>query len=408
MQSEHQYEGFAKRRAPGHILVDEDYVEAVSSVVTSPAFDRLRNVRTDAPDRAGLVALCWDDDERDPAGVVDRIRQLAPDLEDMVSPDHTVGLLHTVTGDEAGASIEMGGPAVPPVSTNTQFPPRLDSDVAGRGVVVGVVDSGIVGHPWLDGSFLATPASIDPLDEDTNGELDRQAGHGVFVTGLILREAPAAVVRVVRAFDMNGFVRIRRAANAIVELDELGADVINLSFGGYTRRNRPPLAHRKALSKIRDTTVVVAAAGNHKPDDQEHQLGRKHWPGAIERVVAVAALDTTSEHGLRMAPFSNVGPWVDVAAPGTEVVSTYVTFPGFNGWAQWSGTSFAAPVVTGRIVAAMTDKSGVKVRSAQKAKEQVIEQAAQTRPPGLAIGPDVAERIVLPRDLRAADLVNAS
>lgn len=410
MRSDHQYEGFAKRRAPGHILVDEDYVEAVRSVVTSPAFDRLRNVRTDAPDKAGLVALCWDDEERDPITVVDRIRDLAPELEDMVSPDHTVGLLHTVTGDEAGASIEMGGPAVPAKATeptDVLFPRREDTDLAGRGVVVGVVDSGIVGHPWLDGSFLATPGSIDPLDEEPNGELDRQAGHGVFVTGLILREAPAAVVRVVRAFDQHGYVRIRRAAQAIVELDELGADVINLSFGGYTRRNRPPLAHRKALSKIRDTTVVVAAAGNHRPDDEEHQLGRKFWPGAIERVVAVAALDATSPGDLRMAPFSNLGSWVDVAAPGAGVISTYVTFPGFNGWAKWSGTSFAAPVVTGRIVAAMTDTSGVRVRSAQKAKEQVIEQAAHTRPPGLAIGPDVVERIVLPRDLRAADLVNA-
>jgi subtilisin family serine protease len=401
MTSDQTYEEFRKQRAPGHILVDEDYVDAVMATVNSPEFEPLPDVYTDAPDKAGLVALCWgDDDRRDPIDVVDRIRELAPYLEDMVSPDHTVGLLHTVTGDDAGASVEMGGPAVPAKPTkptDLPFEARLDSDQAGRGVVVGVVDSGIVGHPWLDGSFLASPGSIDPLDEDKNGKLDRLAGHGVFVAGLILREAPAALVRVVRAFDIDGFVRIRRAANAIVELDELGADVINLSFGGYTRRNRPPLAHRKAFSKIRDTTVVVAAAGNHRPDDEEHVLGRKFWPGALDRVVAVAALDTASPGGVRMAPFSNLGTWVSLAAPGADVVSTYVNSTPFKGWARWSGTSFAAPVVTGRIAAAMTNDAGLRVRSAQKAKEQVIEQAAQIRPPGLAIGPDVVERIILPR-----------
>lgn len=410
MTSNATYEEFRKQRAAGHILVDGDYVDAVMATVKSPKFGSLPGVYTDRPDKAGLVALCWSaDDRRDPIDVVDRIRQLAPELEDMVSPDHTVGLLHTRTGDDAGASVEMGGPAVParsPEPSDLPFEARLDSDVAGRGVVVGIVDSGIVGHPWLDGSFLATPGSIDPLDEDTNGELDRQAGHGVFVAGLILREAPAAVLRVVRAFDQDGFVRIRRAAQAIVELDELGADVINLSFGGYTRRNRPPLGHRKALSKIRDTTVVVAAAGNHRPEDQSN-LGRKFWPAAIERVVAVAALDMTSATGVQMAPFSNGGPWVDVAAPGADVLSTYVRFPAFDGWARWSGTSFAAPVVTGRIAAAMTDACGARVRSAQKAKELVIEQAAQTRPAGIA-ATGVIERIVLPREQRPADLVDAA
>lgn len=410
MRSDHPDEGFAKQRAPGHILVDEDWVDDVLSTVTSPEFSELPGVYTDAPDKAGLVALCWDDDERDPADVVDRIRELAPHLEDKVSPDHTVGILPSVTGDEAGASIEMGGPAEPAEVTDIQFPPRRDTDAAGRGVIIGVVDSGIVGHPWLDGSFLATPGSIDPLDEDSDKQLDPQAGHGTFVTGLILREAPAAVVRVVRAFDMAGYVRIRRAANAIVELDELGADVINLSFGRHTRRNRPPLAHRKALSKIRDTTVVVAAAGNHKVGDKEHaeQPRREFWPAAIESVVAVAALDTVRRDRVQLASFSNIGDWVDVAAPGTKVVGTYVTFRRFAGWARWSGTSFAAPTVAGRIAAAMTDGSGKRVRSAQEARDEVLAKAAATRPAGLAIDTDVVKRIILPREWGAADLVNAT
>ena len=387
---------FAKRCAPGHILVDEDYVSAVMETVTSPEFGVLRGVSTDEPDRAGLVALYWVEDERDPAEVVRRIRELSPLLEDKVSPDHTVGLLPSRTGDESGASIEMGGPAEPAEPADEPFERRRDTDRAGRGVTVGVIDSGIIGHTWVDGSFLATPGSIDPLDDDHNGDLDPQAGHGLFVGGVILREAPAAVLRVVRAFDDYGYVRIRRAANAIVELDELGCDVINLSFGRHTERNRPPLAHRKALSKIRDTTVVVAAAGNHKPHDRNYVEGRKFWPAAFQRVVAVAALDTAS--GIRMASFSNVGGWVDIAAPGARVLGPFATFGKFNGWARWSGTSFAAPMVAGRIAATMTDEAGNRVRSAQKAKELVIEDAAILRPQGIAVDASVVERIILPRD----------
>lgn len=390
-----QQSRFAKRCAPGHILVDEDYVSAVVETVTTPEFGVLHGVYTDEPDKAGLVALYWDEDERDPAEIVRRIRELAPLLQDKVSPDHTVGLLPSRTGDESGASIEMGGPAAPAEPADESFEPRRDTDLAGRGVTIGAIDSGIIGHTWLDGSFLATPGSIDPLDEDHNCDLDPQAGHGLFVGGIILREAPAAVLRVVRAFDEYGYVRIRRAANAIVELDQLGCDVINLSFGRHTERNRAPLAHRKALSKIRDTTVVVAAAGNHHPDDENYVEGRKFWPAALERVVAVAALDTAS--GVRMASFSNVGSWVDIAAPGARVLGPYATAGKFQGWARWSGTSFAAPMVAGRIAATMTDDAGNRVRSAQKAKEMVIEDAAISRPPGLAIDPAVVERIILPR-----------
>lgn len=400
--------GFSKR-APGHILVDEDFVADVHAIVTSTRFGQpLPNARFDEPDKAGLVALSWDDPELDPAGVVDRIRELAPELQDRISPDHAVGMVVRHDPDDpTGASVEMGGPAEPPTPTDRQFPPRQDSDVAGRGVVVGVVDSGALGHPWLDGSFLASPGSIDPLDQDHDGKLDNQAGHGVFVTGLVLREAPAAVVRVVRAFDQDGFVYIRQAANAIVELDQLGADVINLSFGGYTRSNRPPLAHRKALSKIHDSTVVVAAAGNHK-EELHARRDRKFWPAAFERVVAVAALDTVHGDPVRMAAFSNTGPWVDIAAPGAGVVSTYATFGEYTGWATWSGTSFATPMVAGRVAAAMTDGSGNKVRSAQKAKEQVMEEAADldTRR-GIAVADDVTGPIILPPETTAAALVGA-
>ena len=68
-------------------------------------------------------------------------------------------------------------------------------------------------------------------------------------------------------------------------------------------------------------------------------------------MVAVAAHD-----GRRICNWSNTGPWVTLAAPGADVLSTYVhheTFP--DGWARWSGTSFAAPFVAAAIADALPE-----------------------------------------------------
>ena len=395
-------ETYVKKRAPGHILVDEDFADEVEVAVKSSTFTEqfgeLPDIALDEPDNAGLVALSWCDDSRDPGDVVNHIRTVAPELSDMVAPDHTVGVVVDPHTGELGASAEMGGPASMPKATEHRFPPRTDDDVAGKGIIVGVVDTGIRRNAWSDGSYLASPGSFDPLDENSDNELDRQAGHGTFVTGLILRQAPAATVHVIRALDMDGFVRVRTAANAIVELDRRGADVINLSLGGYTRTNRVPLAHRKAFSRIRHTTVVVAAAGNHHPDERAQVVaqGRRFWPAAMKRVVAVAALDQVQDGRVQLANFSNFGQWVDIAAVGTDVLSTFVDFKDFDGWALWSGTSFAAPIVAGRIAAAMTDSSGTVIRTAQQARQKVLEDAARERSqPGLVVPADLDRPLLL-------------
>ena len=97
--------------------------------------------------------------------------------------------------------------------------------------------------------------------------------------------------------------------------------------------------------------MVVAAAGNDG-------LNQPYWPAAFTtadvpwagQVVAVAAHD-----GSDVCSWSNTGPWVSLAAPGSDITSTYVTQWEFTaGWAQWSGTSFAAPYVA----AAIADRRG--------------------------------------------------
>jgi subtilisin family serine protease len=100
---------------------------------------------------------------------------------------------------------------------------------------------------------------------------------------------------------------------------------------------------------------VVAAAGNFDSD-------RPYWPAALKDVVAVAALADGADGEPERASFSNYGWWVDAAAPGVRIKSTFLTHgqedgKEFHGYAKWSGTSFAAPVVAGRIAALMSAKA---------------------------------------------------
>jgi subtilisin family serine protease len=120
-------------------------------------------------------------------------------------------------------------------------------------------------------------------------------------------------------------------------------DVVVVTAGCHTADDRCPPVLSREIDRQPDT-VVVAAAGNNG-------ASRPFWPAALHSVVGVAA---TGPDG-RLAAFSNRGDWVDAAAPGVDVISSYVRLlpaedgvaPGTTtrvyGAARWSGTSFAAP-----------------------------------------------------------------
>ncbi len=151
--------------------------------------------------------------------------------------------------------------------------------------------------------------------------------------------------------------------------------LISISAGTHTR-NGLPLLSFVVLSLLydlvngEDAPLVVAAAGNDGKSD-------KFWPAAFEWVVGVGSLDAVGN----VSGFSNYGPWVDVYAHGDKLVNAYPTgsfkyveqtSPLFNqtvsftGLAQWSGTSFATPIVTGAIAAYM-EENNVKARPARDA-----------------------------------------
>jgi subtilisin family serine protease len=246
------------------------------------------------------------------------------------------------------------GPARPPVLLQAGPPPPAAADPAAVPVEVAVLDTGITPHPWFTDRawFANVPASeSEVLDAGHSHPLDSVAGHGTFVAGVVQQHGSSARLRIERVLHCDGIcdeVDLIEALHGLAA-DPRPPDVVNLSFGGFTHDDRASVLLDHAVTRLAAVSVVVAAAGNAGSE-------RPFWPAALPTVIAVGALDAT---GTGPAAFSNHGPWVDTWAIGEDVCGAFVAAapelpaaPGPEGcFARWSGTSFAAPAVAGKIAA---------------------------------------------------------
>ncbi|WP_166243753.1 S8 family peptidase [Paenibacillus turpanensis] len=200
-------------------------------------------------------------------------------------------------------------------------------------IAVAVVDTGVdLDHPDLRGHLLA---GYNAVGKNTTPEDD--VGHGTHVAGVISaitnnREGIAGMtwrnsILPVKVLDQTGAGSTYSVAQGIVWAADNGAKVINMSLGNYANARFLHDAIRYAFDK---DVVLIAASGN----DNTQQPG---YPAAYPEVFAVAATDSRN----RKASFSNYGDYIDVAAPGVGIASTYVG----NQYAALSGTSMASPHV---------------------------------------------------------------
>ncbi|RPI32215.1 MAG: subtilisin, partial [Actinomycetota bacterium] len=171
---------------------------------------------------------------------------------------------------------------------------------------------------------------------------DDDNGHGSHVAGTVaavdndlgvIGVAPSANLYGIKVLNRSG----RGTTSDIIEGMQWaighGMDVINMSLGTSSYVE----AYEIATDAVLDAGVVmVCSAGNSGPDE-----GTVGYPAAFEGVIAVAATDAADV----VASFSSRGPQVDVAAPGVSVYSTTKS----GGYATMSGTSMAAPHVTGTV-----------------------------------------------------------
>lgn len=338
---------------PGQVLVAAGDLQRVAPELGEAGFEPV----DEGPD---TVVFRSGDLDADVPAVVARLREPTRWGEERVpavQPHHVV----------LGFPRLMGNPGSAPAPAPEPPEPDPASAALGRGVTVGVCDTGIwdqagARHPVrLGGSFAVEAGDEDGLF-DAGGALDLQAGHGTFVAGVVRQVAPGVRFDPERALEPSGFGDEMTLARALEGL-EPGVEVVNLSLGCVTMDNTPSRPVAVALERLCREVVVVAAAGNAGSD-------RPTWPAAFKQVVAVAAVEV-ADGKVTPAPDSNFGPWVDACAPGRHV-STYldgrwqfaaVAAGPFDGFAQWQGTSFAAPYVAGRVAAFMT-AHGVSAREA--------------------------------------------
>lgn len=217
-----------------------------------------------------------------------------------------------------------------------------DRRLWGDGVKVAVLDSGIGQHS----SLARVP--VEHIDlVGGSGTADDVAGHGTAVASLIAGSggvagmAPGVSLLDIRVMASDGSGDSFTLARGIVEAADRGAAVINASLGSS---GDCFLVRQAVAYAVQKGAVVVASVGNEGAD-------AVLYPAAYESVVAVAAVDARE----RTPGFSNRGPSVDLAAPGLGV-----TAAGPDGTTRlFSGTSAAAPLVSGAIAGVLSQERGL-------------------------------------------------
>ncbi len=216
---------------------------------------------------------------------------------------------------------------------------KVSSANSGASAVVAVLDTGIsFSHPLISGRILTGKAksyvSSYPVNEDNSSNIQ---GHGTHVAGIIVQCTPGLNVKIlpVRVLDGSGGGNLTDVIDGINYAIQQGADVINLSVSGTGRSVNLEKAIANAVSK---GVEVVVASGNDGREISSNMI----IPAYISNCIVVGAVDEDMDR----ASFSNYGNTVDVAAPGTNICSSYITSDGTLCEATVSGTSMAAPHVS--------------------------------------------------------------
>jgi type VII secretion-associated serine protease mycosin len=219
----------------------------------------------------------------------------------------------------------------------------------GAGVKVAIIDTGIdATHPDLQD---AVTSGLDVSSDKTYAEqnpIQDFGFHGTMVASLlagrghdknsgVIGVAPEAeIISIAMRFDIENPSTDEQIAKGIRNAVDAGAKVINLSL---TRNSRDwPALWDEAFQYAFDKDVVVVAAAGNRAGGTE-QVGA---PATIPGVLVVAGVDKNAQASNQA---STDGLTIGVSAPATDLVSAY---PGAD-YKIWSGTSGAAPIVSGLV-----------------------------------------------------------
>jgi thermitase len=221
----------------------------------------------------------------------------------------------------------------------------------GTGTTVAIIDTGAqMDHPALKSQFVGIPRydfvsnDKDPSEPplaDTEEQRNREVvGHGTHVAGIVHLVAPQAALMPLRVLNRDGSGSVFHVAEAVAFADANDADVINLSLGtpSWSR-----LLREKVVGAINHGSVVAAAAGNYNNFLVPQYPASRDAPVAEPDDGLLAVTSVSPPRGETKSDFANYGRWVDIAAPGEDILSTYPV----SRYAYWSGTSMATPFVAG-------------------------------------------------------------
>ncbi|HVQ94490.1 MAG TPA: type VII secretion-associated serine protease mycosin [Mycobacteriales bacterium] len=233
--------------------------------------------------------------------------------------------------------------------------PRVWNLTRGEGVTVAVIDSGVDGRvPQLRGHVQR---GVDIVNGGGPANTDC-FGHGTFVAGIIAAQpktgtgvagiAPGATILPIRQANNATDGSSAGMAVAIRAAVDRGARVVNISASSFFPSDDLAAAVRYAAGK---DVLIVAAASN------DAQGGNpKTYPAAYPQVLAVGAVGMDGKR----TDFSETGSFLDLVAPGDDIISLSRGGPGH---VQDRGTSYSAPFVAG--VAALVRAYHPKLTAAQ-------------------------------------------
>jgi thermitase len=361
--------------------VTQSEIESIAQRLNDQVEDQIESV-------SGLEVI-EDEDGKDAESVVAQYRALPEveyaELNTEIKLDHEdSGRKHTHADDEMFFrqwglfnNGQNGGAAGADISAMRAWALTTGSDQ----VVVAVLDSGVdYSHPDLANNIWTRPPIImayrdddltpeGPVDDahgfnvvEDNGDPMDDNGHGTHCAGIIGAEGGNGIgiagvnwsvkIMPLKFMDAEGIGTTKdaiEAINYVIDRKRAGVNVRIISASwGSTAKSR---ALEDVIRKAGDEGILfVAAAGNSSSDNDQ----MPHYPSSynLGNIISVAALSRNDQ----LASFSNYGvKSVDVAAPGAEILSTYLK----NGFEEKSGTSMATPFVAG--VAALVIAKNPKI-----------------------------------------------
>lgn len=215
--------------------------------------------------------------------------------------------------------------------------PNFWKSTRGKGIRIAIIDSGIApAHTDLQDSVI----EAEDFSSSKFGTGDT-IGHGTHVAGIIAARnnssgvvgiAYEAKLLIAKVVGDDGLATPSAVEKAIHWAIKNNADIINISLGA---QYDSPIIKNAIEEAIDKGLFIICSAGNNGANVDRGI----DYPGRYQSTIAVGSVD----HSKKVSHFTSRGDQLDIVAPGEEILSTYPP----NGFARLSGTSMAAPFVTG-------------------------------------------------------------